>query len=439
MRFYTGDEAGLVKAVHFVAPKAEAKPVSTKGKPKHDKLDKDNDQPEQRPVVQAWGSVDKIMGIQMMAWASDKQIVVARNSGQIQYISTQTGSVVREYMHIHHPADATNVGISPSLSKLEHFVGLHETEGTLISCTSHGRVIYDRISESETALPSLAVSLGQDQLCRMRVSASQPNIFVTGGKEREIAIWDINRAKESALQPIWKSKNVKNDFLDLRVPVWNTDIQWCTPSDTTKFVVGTGHHQIRLYDTKAARRPVISKEVGEHPVRALALAENGQEVILSDTTDLMMSFDLRMQKVVARYKGLDGCVTSNYACGNEKSVVSVSMDRHLRVHARTSKANLLKKVYLTQRLSAVLVDEEWVDESSTTKSTRDTQIGEGLSHRAKAAAVGDDGDDEDEDIWERMKQVDEENEYDAEAPRPKKRKLLEKKVKRKTAFIVADK
>ena len=43
------------------------------------------------------------------------------------------------------------------------------------------------------------------------------------------------------------SKNVSHDFLDLRVPVWITDLQFLNKQETTKLVVGTKYHQVRQF------------------------------------------------------------------------------------------------------------------------------------------------------------------------------------------------
>jgi hypothetical protein len=44
---------------------------------------------------------------------------------------------------------------------------------------------------------------------------------------------------------------VKNDKLDLRVPVWITDLQFMDPSETSKIIVGTGHHQVLFTVSRA--------------------------------------------------------------------------------------------------------------------------------------------------------------------------------------------
>lgn len=72
--------------------------------------------------------------------------------------------------------------------------------------------------------------------------------------------------------PLFK---VRNDHLDLQVPVWVTEIGFlpCTNTQPT-VAVGTGYHQLRLYDTKAQKRPVLSVEFEDSPISAMAVTGN---------------------------------------------------------------------------------------------------------------------------------------------------------------------
>jgi len=93
----------------------------------------------------------------------------------------------------------------------------------------------------------------------------------TGGQKNDLKLWDLNRPDE----PIFRAKNVPNDFLDLQVPIWVTDLGFLPSQGAqARVAVGTGYHQVRLYDTKAQRRPVLSFDFGESPVSALAVTDN---------------------------------------------------------------------------------------------------------------------------------------------------------------------
>lgn len=48
----------------------------------------------------------------------------------------------------------------------------------------------------------------------MRVHSGQPNIFITGGKDRDLTLWDVHNRETSSAEPstvfvpVWKAKNV---------------------------------------------------------------------------------------------------------------------------------------------------------------------------------------------------------------------------------------
>jgi len=51
-----------------------------------------------------------------------------------------------------------------------------------------------------------------------------------GGKENELQLFDIAAEKVE-----WTAKNVPHNFLDLRLPVWITDVQFLRNSDDSEF------------------------------------------------------------------------------------------------------------------------------------------------------------------------------------------------------------
>lgn len=54
-----------------------------------------------------------------------------------------------------------------------------------------------------------------------------------GGRENDLALYDIETE-----EPVFKARNVPNDWLQLRVPIWVTDMKVCllallSPSSST--------------------------------------------------------------------------------------------------------------------------------------------------------------------------------------------------------------
>ncbi|KAG0747608.1 hypothetical protein G6F16_008389 [Rhizopus arrhizus] len=226
----------------------------------------------------------------------------------------------------------------------------------------------------------------------MRGHPSLTHIFAIGGKDKDLSIYNLdeliqekeqvesvnagpqkntsphkkNATKNSAL--IFQAKNVKNDFLDLQQPVWIQDLQFMN-KEATKVAVSTHYHQFRLYDTKAARRPTMNIEIGKHPIKVLSVGKDFNQVLFADTMGTVGTIDIQTGKRSTQYKGFTGACTAlavtpqatfDEKIDKEQFVISTSLDRFLRVHeTSTVYRQLVDKSYLKQRLTCVLVDEDF--------------------------------------------------------------------------------
>lgn len=148
---------------------------------------------------------------------------------------------------------------------------------------------------------------------------------------------------------------VPDDALRLRVPVWIADLVFLDPQDPRTIVTGTGYKQIRVYDTRVKRRPILNVDFGEKAVRSMEVMGDGRSVLLSDTIGNLTVFDTRAAKTTGSYRGFSGTVTDMDV--TQSSVASVSLDRHARIHQAHGSRRLVHKVYLKQRLSAILLDD----------------------------------------------------------------------------------
>ncbi|KAG0034693.1 WD repeat-containing protein 74 [Podila clonocystis] len=409
-RFYTGDEQGLIKAVTIT----ELPPVKVKRR----KRNAEPVEPPAKPVptVETWGVPDREKAIQLMCWDHDKKhLVVARKNGVIQLVDPKDGAPVTEFKQ--------------TLAKVDKvdtiFVGLFANSESIITCTNTGALTIQNIQDRSKAS---TLNVGKD-VCRMRVHPREHHVVATAGKEQELTIWDLSvllkapetpkkgKGKKESKAPaeekngapykskeilangqIFKAKNVKNDHLDLRVPVWNTDLQFLNQFDITRIAVGTRHHQIRVYDAKGARRPAVDAEVGTMPVVALANGKDASEVVFSDTVTNVYSVDTLTGAILGQYKGFTGVATAlatftPFEDSTTTHLVTVAMDRCLRVHEMDKTRKLLHKVYLKQRMTAVVVGEFTPYESPEDEDET------GL--RARKTSGGSD-DENDDDLWESM-------------------------------------
>jgi len=138
--------------------------------------------------------------------------------------------------------------------------------------------------------------------------------------------------------------------------VWITDLQFLSNSDTTKLVIGSKYHQIRVYDTKVKRRPALDLSIGDYPVVSLTVGDSNQ-IIFSDTVGNVFSVDIRTGKTIGQFKGFSGAVTNMGVDTTTSSLVTVGMDRFLRVHEMGATRKLTHKIYLKQRLTCLSIDD----------------------------------------------------------------------------------
>ncbi|XP_069665486.1 WD repeat-containing protein 74 isoform X2 [Haliaeetus albicilla] len=192
-------------------------------------------------------------------------------------------------------------------------------------------------------------------LCRMRQDPTRPHRLGTGGKENALKVWDLQRPQE----PVFRAKNVRNDWLDLRVPIWDRDLQFFPDSD--KIVTCTAHRQVRLYDPRSPRRrPVLETTFGEAPLTALALVPGETSVVVGSAQGDMAVIDLRQGRVLKCLKGAAGGVRGLQCHPGLPLVASCGLDRFLRVHHLGDK-RLRHKVYLKSRLTCLLLStqQDW--------------------------------------------------------------------------------
>lgn len=324
MRAIIGDEVGLLKVLEY--EKDTSKPVQLK---------------------QSWGKVDRAQEIHLMALDPlENHVLVGRKTGIVECYNTDSG--MKQWNSESFFASTNN-----NNSNLEdRFVGLEslETNNSLLIGRRSGIVEF-RGFDSEKGLsqePLVQINCGKD-LFRAKVCPSSSNLFACGGKESDLAIWDINAT--DLTKPSIKAKNVSHDRVELRVPIWVTDLQFVTPSTV---VVGTGHHHLRYYDFRHGRKPVLSIDVGQKPVKCLSLTNDLNSVVIANTLGTITRYDFRKGTILNGYKGCAGSINSLACHPSLPLVASVGLDRHFRVH-HIETGKLIQKLYVRQHLNSVVL------------------------------------------------------------------------------------
>uniref|UniRef100_A0A8C6XGG8 WD repeat-containing protein 74 n=1 Tax=Naja naja TaxID=35670 RepID=A0A8C6XGG8_NAJNA len=275
-----------------------------------------------------------------MCWGDsyESEIFVGCFDGSVRLFSTEKGKFIE--------SRECQGGEGP-------FCGLAVLDGSLITCVESGLMKIWRDSSSE----NVEIQVGPG-VCRMRQHSQQRHRIATGGKENCLKIWDLHQPQE----PVFRAKNVCHDWLDLRVPIWDRDMEFLPGSE--KIVTCTGHHQVRIYDPSCPqRRPVLEVNFGEYPLTALSLTSDANAVVVGSSHGDVAVIDLRQGRLVKCLKGFAGSVRAIRCHPTLPVVASCGLDRFLRVHNLQSQ-HLEHKVYLKSRLNCLLLAsrEKWESE-----------------------------------------------------------------------------
>lgn len=321
---------------------------------------------EKGAVAGKWGIQREEYELDAHCWGRElsegRELLLARKDGSIVGLNVEEGLCVTRLWDYKDYLPENTAGDMSRVCGMEY--DGTDVNGKLIVCTRNGSVlILDASSAGEEgegepveSLPILISShsfevKGGKHIEKMR---KFDNVVAAGGKEFDLALRDA-----TTLAKKWEARNVKDDFLQMRVPVHIKDLQFLGEPD--KLVTCTAHHQVRVYDVRAQRRPVMDISNGEYPFNAITSVTQGKYsdatkyiVVASNTVGDMTSFDLRKAGVVAGgYKGHTGSVRSICRVGaDEDSIASCGLDRYLIVHGASSRV-IQKKIFLKQRLNFV--------------------------------------------------------------------------------------
>ncbi|KAK6622747.1 hypothetical protein RUM43_008590 [Polyplax serrata] len=227
-------------------------------------------------------------------------------------------------------------------------VGFARVNGAVTTCSGSGHIKVWKYKKNE----QIQFSVG-GEVSRMKEFYQKEGVIGLGGNKNDFKIWDIERKEK-----IFCAKNVKKDMLELEVPIWVTDLTFL-PDSEYKVAVSTRHGQVRLYDTKAQRRPVIDINIENQSLNTITLCHNNNQVIVGSTTGHLMMADLRGKgKILHRYKGPVGSVRQVAAHPKLPYFASVGLDRYMRIH-HTESRRLLFERYLKVRLNTVLMSSKF--------------------------------------------------------------------------------
>ncbi|KAL5060402.1 hypothetical protein RYX36_032006 [Vicia faba] len=318
-------------------------------------------------VVERWGEPDaskSVNAVSIIDRSSNPLLAVARKNGQIEVLSPVTG-VSQATISKAHDLDLQ--------SEENNLIGLHlfgkqNTEidsraYNLLTCTSKGNASIRSIevpdSETESSSTNSSktwnVCNSGNVLC-CKVDGNE-KFALFGGKGVEVNIWDLDNYTK-----IWNAKSPPKNSLGIFTPTWFTSVSYLSKDDHRKFVAGTNNHQVRLYDISAQRRPVLSIDFRETPIKALAEDIDGNTIYLGNGFGDMASVDIRTGKMLGCFTGkCSGSIKSIVRHPELPVVASCGLDGYLRLWD-TKTRQLLSSVFLKQHILHVVFDSNFIVE-----------------------------------------------------------------------------
>ncbi|XP_075214711.1 WD repeat domain 74 lethal (2) k09848 [Lycorma delicatula] len=225
--------------------------------------------------------------------------------------------------------------------------GISKYFGKLLTGVESGEIKVWDVSKKVKTENNVSINAGPC-LERMRHSAVNVHCVATGGKENDLKLWDLEKGTST-----FTAKNVRPDELQLRVPVWVSDIAFLPESP--KVAISSRHGFVRLYDPNSSfRRPVVNVHVPDQSLTCIAAAPRDGHVVVGSGTGHMFLVDLRNKGILLNhYKGFVGGIKQIACPPKEPYIISVGLDRNIRVHNLNKQ--LMFKEYLQSRLTCVLL------------------------------------------------------------------------------------
>ncbi|XP_068645921.1 uncharacterized protein [Aristolochia californica] len=307
-------------------------------------------------VVDRWGDPDPSRCALVASLADNKTkplVAVGRKNGLVEILNPLNGDVQVEVR-------VSEAGPSGHASDDDLIVGLHlfkgDSSSKFLTCTVKGNASL-RSTQTGDASASWNACAGGKIACSSVDSSEKYALF--GGKGVEVNVWDLANCSK-----IWMSKIPPRNSLGIFTPTWFTAGTFLSKDDHRKILAGTKNHQVRLYDIAAQRRPVISLDFRESPIRAVTADLDGYTVYVGTACGDLASFDMRTGKLL-------GCFVGK-CCGSIRSIArhpeypliaSCGLDAYLRFwDTKTRKP--LSAVFLKQHLTSVVIDGNFTGEDA---------------------------------------------------------------------------
>lgn len=326
-------------------------------------------------VVERWGDPDSSKCV-LAASIDDREtkpfLAVARKNGLVEGLSPVSGELCFSISD----ADAATCPQDDPIIGL-HLFKRNRSESpsrscTLLTCMTKGKASLRTVEISKSGTASCATKeawsvCGSGSICCSKVNSDESH-SVFGGKGVELNMWDLEKTSK-----IWNARSPPKDSLGIFTQTWFTSVTFLSKDDHRKVVAGTNNHQVRLYDISAQRRPVLSVDFRETPIKAVAEDLDGYTIYCGNGSGDLSSIDIRTGKLLGCFIGkCSGSIRSITRHPEHSVIASCGLDSYVRFWDTKSR-QLLSAVFLKQHLTNVVFDSKFSEEEIAATTTDEAQ------------------------------------------------------------------
>jgi len=356
-------------------------------------------QPEKIEIFNDEGLRNRVQKLIVVTIKGEQVVVTARANGQIKFYKSETYELIN------------SVSNALETSTKDQFISLIFAFDVIYTASEQGKITAIDIKTISNEKISTQTTTVKGPLSAFVSHPRQEGLFAFGGKENDVKLVRLYEKGSSIFKDnkvdsriLFQGKNVKNDRLDLRVPIWITNILFIDLDEHTEstwyFITTTGYGQVRKYDTSHGRKPVLDKKLSDKPLIRVAITPKEDEIICADTHNITALFNTEKGSLIAKYKGSVGAVQSLYShlTGKNGLLVSGALDRYVRVFDINTREQVAK-IYVGSKISAVwLLD----DQNTDAEDIKAKEEQKAKKTRKKAAPEEEENEDE---VWDQLNQL----------------------------------
>ena len=288
--------------------------------------------------------------------------MVRGKSNIVQVFDVNSGSVEQE-------KDYSSIFDSPikGLHSIKTNSKANSVEGSLsgvkhVMVDQEGTCIIDSLAKKSTPKGDNVFKLKGDNVVKTCLSESTKYLQVCS-RDMTLQLWDLNASKQG-VSPMWQARNLPDDELDIKVPIFDKGVVECDPGVGRVLATCTGYGEIRHYDIRAQRRAVSNVSVTKDLLLLSHIAQsviNEHHLYVITQEGHPIVVDRRVNcRVVRTMPGSKGSVRDIKLISKNgvELLMTGGCDRHIRLFDQTQEVQkecCIGSAYLKQKINCMLI------------------------------------------------------------------------------------